>query len=217
MAGAVIDGATVDCGGKTLGTSCDGGSESQAPVISLKNGATIKNLVLKSGAAADGVHCISGSCTLSNVVWAGVCEDAATLEAGAGSGGRLTISGGSATGADDKVFQHNAIGGTIAITGFTGGSMGKLVRSCGDCTGNGGPRYITISSTRLNNKPSSSVVGINSNYGDKATIRTLTVPSGTKVCVTYKGVVKGSGSSSSIGEKWNDANCDVKTTDVTYF
>jgi pectate lyase len=215
VAGAVIDGATVDCGGKTLGTSCDGGSESQSPVISLKNGATIKNLVLKAGAAADGVHCISGSCTLSNVKWAGVCEDAATLEAGAGSGGKLTISGGSGTGAEDKMFQHNAIGGTITVTGFAGGTMGKLVRSCGDCTGNGGPRYVNISNTTVGSAPSG-VVGINSNYGDKATIRTLTVPSGTKVCVTYKGVVKGNGSSTKIGEEWGTTACNVSKSDVTY-
>ncbi|GAB4058675.1 pectate lyase [Uliginosibacterium sediminicola] len=205
---------TFDGGGKTYGTSCSGDGESQDPVFTLKNGATLKNVVIKAGAAADGVHCV-GNCTISNVKWPDVCEDAATLEAGAGAS-TMTITGGSATGANDKVFQHNAIKGTISISGFTGGTMGKLVRTCGDCSSNGGPRYIKISDTTLNNKPSSSVVGINSNYGDKATIRTLTVPKGTKVCVTYKGVVKGNGSASSIGEKWNDANCDVKTSDVTY-
>ena len=41
--------------------------------------------------------------------------------------------------------------------------------------------------------------------------------SGTKVCVVYKGIEKnGSADSPKIGEQWNNANCDVKTSDVTY-
>lgn len=205
---------TFDGGGKTYGSSCSGGSESQAPVFTLKDGATLKNVVIKKGGGADGVHCL-GNCTISNVSWPDVCEDAATLEAGA-KGKKMTVSGGNATGADDKVFQHNAIGGTIAISGFTGGTMGKLVRSCGDCASNGGPRYISISSTKITGKASSGVVGINSNYGDVATIRSLTVPSGTKVCVTYKGVTDHNGSSSKIGEQWGTKNCNVSKSDVTY-
>lgn len=219
-AGATIS-TTVDCGGATVGTSCDGGSESQAPVFTLTNGGHLKNVVIKSGAAADGIHCISGTCTLTNVTWPGVCEDAATLRAEA-TGGTLNIIGGSATNADDKTFQHNAIKGTINISNFTTtGSIGKLVRSCGDCTGNGGPRYINVNGAKLEKVSGGAVVGINSNYGDVATIKNLQIKgykSGSpKVCVTYKGVVKGNGSSSSIGEEWNTANCKVTTADVTAY
>ncbi len=210
-------GTTFDGGGKSFGTTCDGGSESQQPVFLLKDGATLKNAVItKNG--ADGVHC-EGNCTVSNVVWQDVCEDAATMKGG--SGKTMNISGGSAAAADDKVFQHNGIGSTMNISNFTTtGTIGKLYRSCGDCSGNGGPRKVNISNTKLE-KVSSSVVGVNSNYKDVATIKTLKIKGYTagkpKVCVTYKGVVKGSGSSSQIGEEWNTASCKVTTGDVSSY
>lgn len=204
---------TKDYGGATVGTSCNGQSESQQPVFYLKDGATLKNVVIKKGAAADGVHC-AGSCTLSNVKWPDVCEDAATMKGG--SGKTMTVSGGSAANAADKVFQHNGIGSTVKISGFTATSIGKLYRSCGNCSSNGGPRKVTISSTKITNKPSSgTVLGINKNFGDVATVSSITVPTGTKVCVTYKGVQKGS-ESPKIGEEWNTANCKLSKSNVTY-
>jgi hypothetical protein len=55
----------------------DGGQdEGQAPIFKLKDGAVLKNVILGSP-AADGVHC-AGSCTLQNVWWEDVGEDAAT-------------------------------------------------------------------------------------------------------------------------------------------
>ncbi|GAA5158725.1 pectate lyase [Viridibacterium curvum] len=204
---------TKDYGGATVGTSCDGQSESQAPVFYLTDGATLKNVVIKAGAAADGVHC-AGNCTLSNVKWPDVCEDAATMKGG--SGKTMTVTGGSAANASDKVFQHNGIGSKISISGFTATTIGKLYRSCGNCSNNGGPRYMQVSSTKITTKPSSGdAIGLNSNFGDKATIRTLTVKTGTAVCVAYTGVQKGS-ESPRIGEKWNTANCDVSKSDITY-
>ena len=61
------------------------------------------------------------------------------------------------------------------------------------------------------------VAGINSNWGDTATIRrvTLTSSSGAVVCGKYRGVAKGS-EPSYLGEGWNDANCNVSRSDVTY-
>ncbi len=208
---------TKDYGGATVGTSCDGQSESQQPVFYLKDGATLKNVVLKAGAAADGVHC-AGSCTLSNVKWADVCEDAATMKGG--SGKTMTVTGGSAYKASDKVFQHNGLGSTIKIGGgFYAETIGKLYRSCGNCSNNGSARYVVIDNVKLNGV-SAGVVGINTNYGDKATIKNLKIKgykSGSpKVCVTYKGNSSGS-EPSSLGEKWNTSNCVVKTSDVTSY
>ena len=207
---------TKDYSGKTVGTSCNGQSESQQPVFILNDGATLKNVVLKAGAAADGVHC-KGSCTLSNVKWADVCEDAATMKGG--SGKTMTVSGGSAYSASDKVFQHNGIGSTVKISGFYAENIGKLYRSCGNCSSNGGPRKVVISNTKLN-KVTAAVVGINTNFGDTATITGLQIKgykSGSpKVCMTYKGTQKGS-EPTSIGEKWNTSNCIVKTSNVTSY
>ncbi|MEN3111468.1 pectate lyase [Uliginosibacterium paludis] len=207
---------TVDYGGATVGTSCDGQSESQQPVFVLTDGATIKNVVIKAGGGADGIHC-TGSCTLSKVVWNDVCEDAATMKGG--SGKTMNVSGGTAYYASDKVFQHNGIGSTVNISGFYANTIGKLYRSCGNCSSNGGPRYVNISSTTVANV-SASVVGVNSNFGDIAKIRTLKVKGWTKgspaICVAYKGVQSGS-ESSKIGEQWGTTACNVSTSDITAY
>src|ERR1041384_2971882 len=55
-----------------------GQNEGQDPIFQLANGATLKNVVLGSP-AADGVHCL-GTCTLVNVWWEDVGEDAATFK-----------------------------------------------------------------------------------------------------------------------------------------
>ncbi|KAF7597954.1 MAG: pectate lyase [Candidatus Dactylopiibacterium carminicum] len=208
---------TVDYGGATVGTSCDGQSESQQPVFVLKAGATIKNVVLKAGGAADGIHCL-GNCKLENVKWADVCEDAATMKGGSGT--TMYVSGGSAYSASDKVFQHNGLGSTIQIYGgFYGENIGKLYRSCGYCSNNGSARYVVIDNVKLNTV-NSAVVGINTNYGDKATITNLQIKSYSsgkpKVCVTYTGNNTGA-EPTSLGEKWNTTNCVVKTSNVTSY
>lgn len=219
--GNVFVNTTIDCGGITVGTACAGGSETQQPVYTLRN-ATIRNVRINKN-AADGIHCTEGHCRIENTVWEDVCEDAATLK---DKGISLTISGGSATNADDKVFQHNSVvpgGSTIFIENFqTFGRVGKLYRSCGDCTGNGGPRYVKINNVQMNGS-SGMVAGVNRNYGDKATIRNMRIykwsppDNGTEICMEYNGVEKGSGSASEIGLFFNTATCDVSESDITGF
>lgn len=219
--GNVFVNTTIDCGGITVGTACAGGSETQQPVYTLRN-ATIRNVRINKN-AADGIHCTEGHCRIENTVWEDVCEDAATLK---DKGISLTISGGSATNADDKVFQHNSVipgGSTIFIENFqTFGRVGKLYRSCGDCTGNGGPRYVKINNVQMNGS-SGMVAGVNRNYGDKATIRNMRIykwsppDNGTEICMEYNGVQKGSGSASEIGLFFNTTTCDVSESDITGF
>lgn len=60
----------------------DGGQgESQDPVFTLAAGATIQNVIL-GAPAGDGIHC-EGNCTIRNVWWEDVGEDAATFAAAA--------------------------------------------------------------------------------------------------------------------------------------
>ncbi len=55
----------------------DGGqSESQDPMFTVADGGTIKNVIIGSP-AGDGIHCL-GTCTIQNVWWEDVGEDAAT-------------------------------------------------------------------------------------------------------------------------------------------
>lgn len=221
--GSVISNTTVDCGGITVGTSCSGGSEKQQPVFTLNN-ATLKNVRLAAGKAADGIHCASGNCRLENVVWEEVCEDAATNKS---EGGTLTISGGSVTNASDKVFQHNSKNSTTIVENFnTYGKIGKLWRSCGDCSNNGGPRFVILNNVTINGTVGSTVVGVNRNYGDKATIRNLKVKglkwtsaitSKPRICEEWKGIVKGNGSTEKYDEYFNTQHCDVSPSDVTSF
>lgn len=223
-AGATLTNRYVDCGGKTIGLSCNGDSESQDAVLTLKN-SSVRNVRIAANGGADGIHCDSGNCSLADVVWEDVCEDAATNKS---EGGTMTIVGGSAYnstggygGTPDKIFQHNSKNSTTIISGgFTAwGTNGKLWRSCGNCTNNGGPRNALIYDVWINGTIGS-IAGVNRNYGDVATIRDLHIQnysSGSpKVCEEYQGVQKGS-SSSKYGEYWNTYNCDVSSSDVSAF
>lgn len=125
-AGAVIDGETVDCGGITLGTSCQSDYEKQTPLLTLKNGAVVSNLHLKAGGAAKGISCTAGNCTLKNVTWDEVCEHAAGNYS---EGGTFSIYNSTAYqtldnvyengGKPDKFFQDNAYNSKMYIRTFT--------------------------------------------------------------------------------------------------
>lgn len=182
-------------------------SESQIPMFKLNNGATVKNVVIGDGSlgsgtnlaagGADGVHCY-GQCNITNVYWADVGEDAATAIKLSGVTSKLTISGGAAFKAADKVFQHNG-DGTVVISDFYVDNVGKLYRSCGNCSTQYA-RKVTVSGVRLGTV-NVAVVGVNSSYDSKsgisgkydvATISDL-VYSGSKTkCDTYVGTGKGS-------------------------
>ncbi len=228
VAGATLSNETVDCGGKTIGLSCVGDSEKQPPVLTLNN-ATVKNVRLSKSGGSDGIHCTGGTCTLENVVWEDICEDAASI-GNSMRGVTMVIKGGSAFnstassspgGKPDKIFQNNGRNTTIDVQNFTAlGEHGKLARSCGDCTDNGGPRYFKFTNVTVDAKVGS-IVGVNRNYGDKATIRSMRIKgykSGSpKVCEEWKGIQKGSGSTQKYGEFWNTQYCDVSKSDVVSF
>ena len=261
--GAVFDGVTVDCGGVTVGTSCDGDAEGQDAVISLKNGAVVSNLHVKAGGGAHGISCLAGNCTLKNVTWDEVCEHAAGNYSAGGTYSiydsvayqnldALAIDGGK----PDKFFQDNAIGSTMYVRNFTAimvdttgaySSSGKILRTCGDCSANGGPRTLDLDGLTVKHVKSDrvttssgnaidSIVGINSKWDstvpssvavpDKATLRNVKIQGyklgsdGKKS--TPKVCVTYIGSrthngSSSIDQEWNTTACNVSTSDVTSF
>jgi pectate lyase len=104
----VAAGETFD-GGMVMfdrGVSCEGqteGGDSDA-VFQIENGGTLSNVIIGPN-QMEGVHC-QGACTLSNVWWSAVCEDAFTIK-NQDAGETTYIKGGGAYGADDKVLQHN--------------------------------------------------------------------------------------------------------------
>lgn len=206
-AGTVFDGQN-----KVYNLSGGSQSEGQPAVFDVQNGATLKNVII-GPLAADGIHCL-GNCTLDHVWWQDIGEDAATALGSAGT--VMNITCGAAYNGSDKTFQFNGRG-EMRISNFYVANAGKLVRSCGDCTGNGGPRRISVNNVITRDVPT--IVGINTNFGDVATIRNLTLNNSgttkTKICQVYKGVVKGSGSSSALGVEFNTPNCQVSQSDVT--
>ncbi|KAM0341371.1 hypothetical protein ACHAPU_010014 [Fusarium lateritium] len=149
----------------------------------LEDGATLRNLIIGPG-QAEGVHC-KGSCTLENVWFEDVCEDAITLKQESGTS---IIRGGGAFHASDKVVQFNGRG-TVEISDFYVEDYGKLVRSCGNCKDNSGPRNIVIENIAAVN--GGVLCGINTNYGDTCTISNACQDEG-KNCDLFEGNSDGS-------------------------
>ena len=120
----------VDC--NAAGTKNQGTTK---PLFELDDGATIQNVIIDHH-AADGIHC-KGTCTIKNVWFRYVCDDAVTAETG--SSGTVTISGGGAQGAHDKLFQDNSHG-KFVIQNFYGQRLGKMYRACGVGSGCSGTK-----------------------------------------------------------------------------
>ncbi|QNP68942.1 pectate lyase [Streptomyces roseirectus] len=194
-----------------LGTDNQG--EDQGPILELAAGAVLKNVIL-GAPAADGIHC-KGSCTLQNVWWEDVGEDAATFR-GSSSSNVYTVSGGGARAASDKVFQFNGAG-TLNVSNFAVQNFGTFVRSCGNCSTQY-KRTInlnTIEATYSGGK----LVGINTNYGDSATLRRVTIvgDSGRKIVPCQKYIGNNSGKEPSTNGSGPDGTyCKYATSDVTY-
>lgn len=192
----------VGSGSKFDGTQ----SESQSPIFQLNNGATVQNVVIGDGSVgtgtglaaggADGVHCY-GRCAVNNVYWADVGEDGATLKKLDGVSGRMVITGGAAFKAADKLFQHNA-NGAFYIRDFYASNIGKLYRSCGNCSTQYA-RKVYVEGVTLGTV-NSAVAGINSSYDSKsgiagsydvATFTNLSYGGSKKKCATYIGTGSG--------------------------
>ena len=177
-------------------------SENQSPIFTI-NGGTVQNVIIGDGSVgtgtnlaaggADGIHCASGTCNVKNVFWGDVGEDGATLK----GSGNLIISGGAAFKAADKLFQHNG-SGTLTIKDFYASNIGKLARSCGNCSTQYA-RKIVVEGVSLGTV-NASVVGVNSSYDSKsgiagkydvATFSNLDYSGSKKKCATYIGTGKG--------------------------
>lgn len=190
-----------------LGSS--GGGEGQDPLFVVKAGGTLKNVIL-GAPAADGVHC-EGSCTIENVWWEDVGEDAITLE-GSSSSNTYRITGGGARKATDKVIQHNG-GGTLYVKNFLVEDFGKLYRSCGNC----GDQYERHSEfdTIVANGEKSVLAGVNQNYGDSAKFKNIFADITMKICERYQGNDSGD-EPTSVGSGADGQYCIYTNADVAW-
>jgi hypothetical protein len=190
-----------------------GQGEGQDPLFVLKDGAVLKNVILGSP-AADGIHCL-GSCTLQNVWWEDVGEDAATFK-GTSASSTYTVHGGGARKASDKVFQFNGAG-TLVVTKFQVSEFGKLVRSCGNCKKQH-KRTIIIDDVDIT-APGKSIVGVNANHGDTASLRKVRVHGDTKKkikpCTRFTGNNTGK-EPIEIGTGPDGVTCRYTDSDLSY-
>jgi len=197
-------GQTFDGGMKTYQRSdikCKGQSEGgwKDAVFKLEPGAKLKNVIIGPD-QREGVHCDDSDCTVENVWWDDVCEDALSIKGGNKNSVTHVLACG-ARNADDKVIQHNGYG-HVNINGFYGENFGKLYRSCGTC----GNIKRTVSLNHVWGNPKVSLVTVNANNGDVATFtndihvhtskgaaavcQTTTSTNGKEPKVTSKGVSK---------------------------
>ncbi|KAK0665936.1 pectate lyase [Cercophora samala] len=153
------------------------GSEADAVFI-LLDGATLSNAIIGPN-NGEGIHC-KGTCTLNNVWWTDVCEDAATFRQ---TSGTSYVNGGGARGASDKVFQHNG-GGLVAVKNFYAANIGKLYRSCGNC-GTQYARHSAFDNIRVEGS-AQVVAGVNANFGDTTSVRNSCLLKGA-ACWIYQG------------------------------
>jgi len=142
-----------------------------------------------------------------------VGEDAATLK-GSSTSQVMTINGGGAKGASDKVFQHNGPG-KFVIKNFQVTNFGKLYRSCGNCSTQYA-RTVVIDNIKVT-APGKSLVGINSNLGDKATLTNVQIYGDSSrnisICDEYKGVTSGEPTKIGSGPS---AACGYSSSSITY-
>lgn len=97
----IAAGQSFDGGNKIYdrGVSCEV-AEGGEPVFVLEEGASISNVIIGPN-QIDGIHCYGG-CTIENVWWTDVCEDAFTIKEQA-EGDTTNVIGGGAKGGPDKV------------------------------------------------------------------------------------------------------------------
>ncbi|KAG6620773.1 pectate lyase [Phytophthora cinnamomi] len=192
--------------------SCEGQTESGAStaVFKLEPGATLKNVIIGKN-QMEGVHCDKHDCTIENVWWDDVCEDALSIKGGTASSVSNVIGGG-ARYADDKVIQHNGYG-TVKIDGFYGEDISKLYRSCGTCGDK--QRKVSVSNVYVVN-PTNAIVTVNKNWNDEATLSNVWVKSsGTKavkICQWSQG--NADGEPSILGNGPSPPLCQYSEADV---
>ncbi|RLN31926.1 hypothetical protein BBJ28_00022988, partial [Nothophytophthora sp. Chile5] len=191
--------------------TCNGQEESgsSTAVFLVEAGATLKNVIIGAN-QMEGVHCDDSDCTIENVWWDDVCEDALSIKGGSASS-VSTVTGGGARSADDKVVQHNGYG-TVKIDGFYAEDFGKLYRSCGTCGDK--QRFVSVSNVYAVN-PGKSIVTVNQNYGDEATLSNIWIKSdddGYAVCAWSEG--NADGEPTELGDGPSDPLCQYSESDI---
>ncbi|KAK2738406.1 pectate lyase [Colletotrichum kahawae] len=178
-AGESYDGklARFDRGSGACKDQTEGGQKDA--VFILRKGATLKNAIIGKD-QMEGVYCLGGGCTIENVWFEDVCEDAISIKEDE-AGTETRIIGGGAYKAGDKVVQHNGCG-HVSISNFYAEDYGKVYRACGTCDA----CKRTVSIEGVSAYGGGEVAGINEDTGDEATLVNICTDAKTP-CQLYSG------------------------------
>jgi len=80
----------------------------------------------------------------------------------------------------------------VTIRDYTVTNSGKLYRSCGNCSNNQSrsPRHVVVENVRASGMRSD-FIGINSNFGDTATVSGVCGSNNRDICRPYQGIESG--------------------------
>ncbi|KAF9870669.1 pectate lyase [Colletotrichum karsti] len=151
-------------------------------VFVLRKGATLKNAIIGKD-QMEGVYCLGGGCTIENVWFEDVCEDAISVKEDE-AGTETRIIGGGAYKAADKIVQHNGCG-HVSISNFYANDYGKVYRACGTCDA----CKRTVSIEGVSAYGGGEIAGINEGSGDEATLVNICTDAKTQ-CQLYDGTSK---------------------------
>ncbi|POS72362.1 pectate lyase F [Diaporthe helianthi] len=166
-AGQTFDGqnARYERGSGACSEQSEGGQSDT--VFLLRKGATLRNAIIGKN-QAEGVYCLGGGCTIENVWFEDVCEDAISI-----------IIGGGVYSASDKIIQHNGCG-TVSISNFYARNYGNVYRACGTCT----KCKRTVNMSGVSAYGGGELAGMNKDSGDVATLSNICTDAKTR-CQLY--------------------------------
>jgi hypothetical protein len=193
---AVHEGTLEDCG--------TGNQDSVEPLIEVANGGTVKNIIM-GRRVGDGIHCL-GSCTIENVWFPNVCDDAISIM----GSGAVTIRNSGFKNARDKTIQHNGTA-TVTLDTIYVETAGKLYRSCGEGCSSTTSRTATLSNIVA--------IGVDQVAGvserDTVTLKNICVYRSFSICSVYK---PGTSDESTTGvngsEEGPSTNCKFTAADT---
>ena len=107
-------------------TSVEGGKADA--VFLLEKGATLKNVIL-GAKSIEHVHCEGDGCTVENVYWEDVCEDALTFENGTSTGAKFYVKGGAAKNGSDLAGYNSNYGDTVTLKNVKVSGGGHVCRA----------------------------------------------------------------------------------------
>jgi pectate lyase len=177
---------TYDGGGAlhegTLNDCSIGDQSSTKPIIEVADGGSVSNVIFGKN-IGDGIHCL-GSCTIDNVWYPYICDDAITINKDGTASKASTISNSGFKGARDKIIQHNGGDSTLNITNVYAEVGGKLYRSCGSGGGCTTSAKHTVNISNVIAIGVDQVAGVSEN--DQVTLSNICAFRTPTLCNTYQ-------------------------------